>query len=85
MSTLSSERGFSRKSYAPSFMAWTAVSMLLWPEIIIIETSLSLDRICLSVSMPSISGIHISRSMMSGLCFKNILRPFSPEEAVITS
>ena len=59
----SSESGFSMKSNAPSLVAFTAVSMFPWPEIIITASSCPRARSFSSVSRPSMPGSHMSSSM----------------------
>ena len=84
ISTFSSDRGFSRKSYAPSFVALTASSMFPCPEIIITGMSLSISLNFDSVSMPSISGSQTSRSIRSGICSLASSSASSPVGAVMT-
>ena len=55
----SSERGFSRKSNAPSFVARTAVSIVPWPEIIKTSGAFSSSRMRSRVSSPSMLKMHI--------------------------
>ena len=61
------DRGFSRKSYAPSRVASTAVSTVPWPDIMITGAfPVLLSDHSLSREIPSESGIQISRRMRSG-------------------
>ena len=53
----SGAKGFGMKSYAPSFIAWTATSMLPWAVIITTGTSDSPFRSSSSTSSPFMPGI----------------------------
>src|SRR5258707_11279390 len=81
MRVLSMERGFSRKSYAPSLVARTAVSMVPWPEIMITSGALSISRIFCRVSSPSMPGNHTSNSTTSNGRLRSISRQPSPSSA----
>ncbi len=58
----SRERGFSRKSKAPIFVAWTAREMLACPEIMITSMSGYCSRIFFSTSIPPMLGSQTSRN-----------------------
>ncbi len=62
--TFCSESGFSRKSNAPSLVAFTAASMEPWPEIITTtgRSANGTSWMRVSTSMPSIPGSQISSS-----------------------
>src|SRR5579862_5464603 len=83
--TLSMERGFSKKSYAPNLVARTAVSMVPWPEIIMTSGAFSLSRIFPSVSRPSIPGSHTSSSTTSNACLPSSSNAASPLSASAVS
>src|SRR5580692_937490 len=83
MSVLSIESGFSRKSYAPSLVARTAVSMVPCPEIIMTSGAFSFSRIFSRVSRPSIPGSHTSSNTTSNACLLMISRLASPLSAVV--
>src|SRR5438270_8411901 len=88
MRVFSSESGFSRKSYAPSFVARTAVSMVPWPEIMMTSGGLSNSRILSRVSRPSTPGSQISSSTTSKAVLRSSSRHASPlptEEAAYPS
>src|ERR1700722_5481594 len=78
---LSIESGFSRKSYAPSLVARTAVSMVPCPEIIMTSGAFSFSRIFSRVSRPSIPGNHTSSSTTSKVFLLMLSRPASPLSA----
>ncbi len=59
-SSRSREMGFSRKSRAPSWVALTAVSMVPWPDIMMMGRSGLSARMRSSAAMPSRSGIFTS-------------------------
>src|SRR5579863_6269665 len=82
MSVLSIESGFSRKSYAPSLVARTAVSIVPCPEIMMTSGAFSFSRIFSRVSRPSIPGSHTSSSTTSNACLLMISRPASPLSAI---
>src|SRR5258705_5603016 len=75
------ESGFSRKSYAPSLVARTAVSMVPWPEIMMTSGGLSRARIFCRVSSPSMPGSHTSSRTTSKVCFSKRSRQASPLSA----
>src|SRR5580692_1394166 len=79
---LSMESGFSRKSYAPSLVARTAVSMVPCPEIMMTSGAFSFSRIFSSVSKPSIPGSQTSSRTTSNTCLLMISRPASPLSAI---
>src|SRR6266576_3265033 len=81
ISVLSTERGFSRKSYAPSLVARTAVSMVPCPEIMMTSGGLSRARILCRVSSPSMPGSHTSSRTTSKACFSSRSRHASPLSA----
>src|SRR5579863_892296 len=83
MSVLSIESGFSRKSYAPSLVARTAVSIVPCPEIMMTSGAFSFSRIFSRVSKPSIPGSHTSSSTTSNACLLMISRLASPLSAVV--
>ncbi len=74
------ERGFSRKSNAPSLVALTAASMLPWPEITTTtgrsEKGISWMRA--STSMPSTPGSQISSRTSSKSAPGSAARQASP-------
>src|SRR5580658_6817137 len=78
----SSDSGFSRKSYAPSFVARTAVSMVPCPEIMMTSGAFSFSRILSRVSRPSIPGNHTSSRTTSNACLLMMSRPASPLSAI---
>src|ERR1700722_15646720 len=79
---LSIDSGFSRKSYAPSLVARTAVSMVPCPEIMMTSGAFSFSRIFSRVSRPSIPGNHTSSRTTSNACLLMISRPASPLSAI---
>src|SRR5579863_2632167 len=81
MRILSMESGFSKKSYAPNFVARTAVSMVPCPEIIMTSGAFSFSRIFCRVSRPSIPGSQTSSRTRSKSCLPRISRPASPLSA----
>src|ERR1043165_3874083 len=83
MRVLSIESGFSRKSYAPSLVARTAVSIVPWPEIIITSGGFSISRMWVRVSNPSILGNHTSSRTASKLCLRRTSRQASPLSAKV--
>src|SRR5580704_156779 len=83
ISVLSIESGFSRKSYAPSLVARTAVSIVPCPEIMMTSGAFSFSRIFSRVSKPSIPGSHTSSSTTSNACLLMISRLASPLSAVV--
>src|SRR5581483_2604291 len=78
INVFSRESGFSRKSYAPSLVARTAVSMVPCPEIMMTSGGLSRSRIFSRVSSPSIPGSHMSRSTTSKRPLSRTSRHSSP-------
>src|SRR5205814_421492 len=81
ISVLSTERGFSRKSYAPNLVARTAVSMVPWPEIMMTSGAFSLSTIFSRVSNPSIPGSQTSSSTTSKRRLRRTSRHASPLSA----
>src|SRR5436190_4929332 len=81
ISVLSTERGFSRKSYAPNLVARTAVSIVPWPEIMMTSGAFSLSRIFSRVSSPSIPGSQTSSSTTSKRRLRRTSRQASPLSA----
>src|SRR5580698_10768357 len=79
---LSMESGFSRKSYAPSFVARTAVSIVPCPEIMMTSGAFSFSRILSRVSRPSMPGNHTSSRTTSNACLLMMSRPASPLSAI---
>src|SRR5580692_2810513 len=79
---LSMESGFSRKSYAPSLVARTAVSIVPCPEIMMTSGAFSFSRIFSRVSKPSIPGSQTSSKTTSNACLLMISRLASPLSAV---
>ncbi len=65
--TFSMVSGFSRKSKAPSLVAFTAVSMVPWPEMITTTGRFAKAISCIraSVSNPSIPGSQTSSRIRS--------------------
>ena len=80
----SRDRGFSRKSKAPIFVACTAREMFAWPEIMITSTSGYCSRMRASTSMPPILGSHTSRKTRSTGRAASSARPWIPSSAAIT-
>ncbi len=83
--SLSSDRGFSIKSYAPSFTAFTAVSIVPCPDMTMTGRAGAASLSFASVSIPSIPGIQTSRSTKSGNASFAAFKPSAPLSAVETS
>ena len=81
---LSRESGFSRKSKAPIFVAWTAREMLACPEIMITSTSGYCSRTRFRTSIPPMLGSHTSRNTRSTGFAASSARPWIPSSASIT-
>ena len=84
--SLAVDSGFSRKSYAPSRVASTAVSIVPWPDIMMTGGSpvLTSDH-SLSREIPSESGNQMSRRMRSGRRLRRDARAASAFPAMSTS
>ena len=85
-SSFAVDRGFSRKSYAPSRVASTAVSTVPWPDIMMTGASpVLLSDHSLNREIPSESGIQMSSRTRSGRRLRRDARAFSAFSAVSTS
>ena len=86
-SSFAVDRGFSRKSYAPSRVASTAVSTVPCPDIMMTGASspVLLSDHSLSREIPSESGIQMSSRMRSGRRLRRDARADSAFSAVSTS
>jgi len=83
--TLSIESGFSMRSKAPIFVAFTAISILPCPEINITGINGLSFFMAFSVSIPSIPCIQISSNTISGESDSTIFNASYPLAAVVTS
>src|SRR5205807_1059807 len=85
-SSFASDSGFSTKSKAPSLVASTAVSTVLWPDIITTgQPSVAAVDHSRSSVIPSTSGIQISSSTRSGICRAREARACAALAATSTS
>ncbi len=82
--TLSRESGFSIKSYAPSLVVLTAVSMLACPDIMMTGRRGKRAFISFKASTPSIPGSHISSRTRSGAIASSLFNASSALPATAT-